>query len=134
MERQSGPGDRSLGGDRSGGRSGAGPAGHEGRRLRQERRQDRGGGNLDLDAAKRAELGPALGSVQAENPKLANSRLSLAAQVQPGAAARACTSVPNAAFTLVFLCGVDSRLFIYLFIFFGASIFTRRLAPAVVNE
>lgn len=43
MERQSGPGDRSLGGDRSGGSSGTGPARHEGRRLRQECRQNRGG-------------------------------------------------------------------------------------------
>ncbi|CAF88544.1 unnamed protein product, partial [Tetraodon nigroviridis] len=49
VERQSGPGDRSLGGHRSGGSSGTGPARHEGGRLRQECRQNRGE-ELDLSA------------------------------------------------------------------------------------
>lgn len=43
VERQSGPGDRSLGWDWSGDCSGTGPARHEGCRLRQECRQNRGG-------------------------------------------------------------------------------------------
>lgn len=42
MERQSGPGDRSLRGDWSGCSPGTGPTGHESRRLCQERRQNRG--------------------------------------------------------------------------------------------
>lgn len=43
MERQSGPGDRSLRGDWSGCSPGTGPTGHESCRLCQERRQNRGG-------------------------------------------------------------------------------------------
>lgn len=43
VERQSGPGDRSLGGDWSGCSPGTGPARHEGCRLCQECRQNRGG-------------------------------------------------------------------------------------------
>lgn len=43
MERQSGPGDRSLRGDWSGCSPGTGPTGHESRRLCQERRKNRGG-------------------------------------------------------------------------------------------
>lgn len=43
VERQSGPGDRSLSGDWSGCSPGTGPAGHAGCRLCQECRQNRGG-------------------------------------------------------------------------------------------
>lgn len=79
VEGQGGPGDRSLGGDRSGGGPGSGPAGHEGRRLRQECRQDRGGWALLRLMEMRAVC------------RLLDSqhyyRLTLAAQLQAGAAA-----------------------------------------------